>query len=236
MSIGTSDHDIHALGTQCTLVIENRMIAVHSKNEVIPLPIFGEICLGVINDVVCPNRAHHVHIARAAHGSDASPERFGKLHRKRPHPTRRTINQHLLSRLYLSFRTQTLQGGDCCERDGCCLLECHIGRFQRECIFTSTHILGKSAPSTPGQVPEYLITWPKLRDVPANRFHAPRQGSSEYLVFWFEKPIAHEAHQERFPSQEMPLSCIDGCRMNFYQDFIVLGSRFCYLFELKHIR
>src|SRR5437660_8984399 len=185
MSIGTSDHDIHSLGTQCTLVIENRMISVHSKNEVIPLPILGEICLGVINDMVCTNRAHHVHIARAAHGSDASPKRFGKLHRKRPYTTRRTINQHMLSELYLSLSAKALQGGDCRQRDGCCLLECHIGWFQRQCIFTCTHVLGKSAPTTLGQVPEYFITWLKLRDVPANRFNPPCHSRSEYLVFGF---------------------------------------------------
>src|SRR5437764_15457900 len=127
MSIGTSDHDIHSLGTQCTLVIENRMISVHSKNEVIPLPIFGEIFLGVINDLVCPNRAHHVHIPRAAHASDESPKRFGKLHCKRPHTTTRTINQHLVSELYLSFTAKPLQGGDCRVRDGRALLEGDIG-------------------------------------------------------------------------------------------------------------
>src|SRR2546429_1694481 len=225
MSIGTSDHDIHSLGTQCTLVIENRMISVNSKNEVIPLPIFGEIFWGVINDMFCPNRAHHVHIPRAAHASHFSPERFGNLHRKRSHTTRRTMNQHLLSWLNLSFSAQALQGGDCRERDGRCFFECHIGRFQRQCLFTSTHILGKSAPTTLGQVSEYLITWLELLDVPANRFHPPRHGSSKYGVFGFEKPKAHEAHQERFPSQEMQLGCIHGCRMNFYQDFIVLGSR-----------
>src|SRR5436309_10235454 len=157
MSIGTSDHDIHSLGTQCTLVIENRMISVHSKNEVIPLPIFGEIFLGVINDLVCANRAYHVHIPRAAHASDFSPERFGNLHRKRPHTTRRTINQHLLSWLNASLVAQTLQGGDCRYRYGRCFLKRYIGRFQHQCIFTSTYVLGKTAPNAP----EYLITWLK---------------------------------------------------------------------------
>src|SRR5579864_3723450 len=235
MSIGTSDHDIRSLGTQCTLVIENRMISVHRKNEVIPLPIFGEICLGVINDLVCANRAHHIHIPRAAHASDFSPERFGNLHRKRPHTTRRTMNQHLLSWLNLSFSAKALQGGDCRQRDGSCFLECHIGWFQYQCIFMSTHILGKSAPTRLGQVPEYLITWLKLLDVSANRFHPPRHGSSEYGVYWFEKPKAHKAHQKRFPSQQMPFSCIDGSRMNFYQDFIVLRDRLFYFFQFKNI-
>src|SRR6266496_1120316 len=114
MSIGTSNHDIYSLGTQCTLVIENRMISVHSKNEVIPLPIFSEIFLGVINDMVSTNRAHQVHIPRATHASDFSSERFGNLHRKRTHTTTRAINQHLLSWLNLSFSAKALQGGDCC--------------------------------------------------------------------------------------------------------------------------
>src|SRR2546421_830029 len=146
------------------------MVSVHRKNEVIALPIFGDICLGVINDLVCTYRAHHIHIPRAAYGRDASPERFGNLHRKRPHTTTRTMNQHLLSELYLSFRAQALQGGDCRERDGRCFREGYIGWFQRQGIFTSTHILGESAPTRLGQVPEDLITWLKLRDVPANRF------------------------------------------------------------------
>src|SRR2546423_10894005 len=124
------------------------MVSVHSKNEVIPLPILGEICLRVINDLVCAKRAHHVHIPRAAHASDFSPERFGNLHRKRPHTTTRTMNQHLLSELYLSFRAKALQGGDCRERDGRGFLEGHISWFQRHRIFTRTHILGKSAPTT----------------------------------------------------------------------------------------
>src|SRR5947208_12756974 len=99
------------------------MISVHSKNEVIALPIFGEIFLGVINDMVCTNRAHHVHIPRAAHASDFSAERFGKLHRKRTDTTRRTINQDLLSWLNLSFSAKALKGGDCCKSYGCCFLK-----------------------------------------------------------------------------------------------------------------
>ena len=161
------------------------MISVSSKNQVITLPIFGEIFLSVINDLVCTNRAHHVQFPRAAHASYFSPERFGNLHRKRTHTTRRTINQNPLSWLNLSFIAKTLQGGDCRKRYGRCFLECHTGRFQRQRIFTRTYLLGKTAPTTPGYVPEYLITWLKLLYVSANRFNPPRYVSSEYLVFWF---------------------------------------------------
>ena len=113
------------------------------------------------------------------------------------------MNQHLLSWLNLSFRAKALQSGDGRERDGRGFLEGHIGWFQRQGLLTRTHILCESAPTTLGQVPEYLITWLKLRDVPANCFNPPRHGSPEDGVFWFEKPKAHEAHQERVSFQEM---------------------------------
>jgi hypothetical protein len=49
-------------------------------------------------------------ISRAAHASHFSSERFGNLHRKRTHTTRRTINQNLLPWLNLSFIAKTLRG------------------------------------------------------------------------------------------------------------------------------
>src|SRR6266516_8190273 len=201
MSIGTSDHDIHSLGTQCTLVIENRMISVHSKNQVIPLPISGEIFLRVINDMVCTNRAHYVQIPRAAYGGDFSPKRFGNLHRKRTHTTTRTMNQHLLPLLNVSFIAKALQGGESRLRDGCCFLKRESGRFQDQCIFRNSYIFGKTAKTILGCVSEYLITCLKLFYVSADRINSSRNVRSEYRVFWFEKLKAHEAHQERFTSQ-----------------------------------
>ena len=80
------------------------MISINRQDQVILLPILGEIFFSVINDMVCPKRARLVQIPGAAHGSDFSAELFGNLHRKRPHPTRRTIDQNLLPRLNLPFR------------------------------------------------------------------------------------------------------------------------------------
>ena len=200
------------------------------------LPIFGEIFLRVINDMVCTNRAHHVHIPGAAHGRDFGPERFGNLHRKRPHTTRRTINQHLLSRLNLSFIAKPCKAVTAARGTAAACSNVTLAGFNANASSLGTDILGKTAPTTLGQVPEYLITWLKLLDVPANRFNPPRYGSSGYGVFWFEKPEPHRRIRNGFRSQEMQVRRIDGCRMNFYQDFIVFGSRFFYLFELKHIR
>src|SRR5947209_8068855 len=212
------------------------MIPVHSKNQIISLPILGEIFLCIVNDMVCPNRACHVHVPRAAHGSDFSPERFGNLHGERPHATRRAVNQNPLAWLNLSFIAKTLQGDECRLRDGCCFRKRYIGRFQDQSIFRNRDIFSKTAKTTLDCIPEDLITRLKLCDVSANHCNPPRYVSSKDPVFWLEKPIAHQTHQERFRSQKMPVTRIDGCRMHFYQYFIVLGSRFCYLFELKNIR
>src|SRR5436305_10970162 len=134
------------------------MISVHSKNQVIPLPISGEIFLRVINDVVCTNRAHYVQIPRAAYGSHFSPERFGNLHCKRTDTTRRTMNQDLLPLLNVSFIAKALQGGESRLRDGCCFLKRYIGRFQDQCIFRNSYIFGKTAKTRLGCVSEDLIT------------------------------------------------------------------------------
>src|SRR5437588_4898418 len=161
------------------------MISVHSKNQVISPPISGEIFLGVINDVVCTNRAHDVHISRAAYGSHFSPKRFGKLHRKRTDTSRRTMNQNLLPLLNVSFIAKALQGGESRLRDGCCFLKRYIGWFQHQCFFRNRYILGKTAKTRLGCVSEYLITCLKLCDVSANCFNPPRNVRTEYLVFWF---------------------------------------------------
>src|SRR5213078_3914416 len=211
------------------------MISVHSKNQVIPLPISGEIFLRVINDVVCTNRAHDVHIPRAAYGGDVSPKRFGKLHRKRTDTSRRTIDQHLLPLLNVSFIAKALQGGESRLRDGCCFLKRESGRFQDQCIFRNSYIFGKTAKTRLGCVSEDLITYLKLFDVSADRFNSSRNVRSEYRVLWFEKPKAHEAHQERLSAQKMPVTCICARRINFYQDFIVLRDRLLNFFQLKNI-
>ena|SRR5205085_1727360 len=73
------------------------------ENQIITLPRFGEILLGVINDVICADGSDHVHIPRTAYAGDFCAERFGNLHSERTHASRRTVDQDLLSRLNLSL-------------------------------------------------------------------------------------------------------------------------------------
>src|SRR6266850_6071038 len=134
------------------------MIPVGSKYEVILLPAFGEILLGVIDDLVCAKRARQVQIPRAADACHFSPVRFGKLQRKRADATRRAVDQYLLSRLNLSSVAKGLEGGDRRHRYGRRLLERHVGRFQRQLFLARARVFGKA----PRYGPEHLIPWLKL--------------------------------------------------------------------------
>src|SRR5215210_5007836 len=154
------------------------------KYQVIPFSIFGEVFSGVIDDMVCAQRAHKVQLAGVIHPGHLSPVQFGKLHCKRTGAAACATNQNLLPRLDLPFIANPLQGDHCRLRDGRYFLERHTGWFQRQGTFTSTHILGKTA-QTRQDVSEDFIPWLKSPDVSASHLYSPGYVRSEYLVTWF---------------------------------------------------
>ena len=83
------------------------------------------------NDVVCADRACHLQISRAAHGGHFRSKRLGNLHRKRPHPTRRPVNQNFLPGLNMPLIAQALQGSDGCHGRSRSFLKGNIGRLER---------------------------------------------------------------------------------------------------------
>jgi hypothetical protein len=96
-------------------------------------------------------------------------------------------------------------------------------------------IFGEASETTAGYVTEHLVARLKSLDIPANRFYASGDIGAEDLPLGLEQSEL-EAEQERLAPQEMPIGGIHGCRVEAYQDFIVLGRRFFYLFELKRLR
>src|SRR5215470_18146173 len=93
------------------------------EQEVVMVPACGEILLGVINHVVCAQRSDQVYIPRTTDASHLCTQRLGDLHGEGPHASRRTVHQDCLPRLKVSHVAKTLQGGECCYRDGSRLLE-----------------------------------------------------------------------------------------------------------------
>ena len=60
-----------------------QMISVHNQDQVVLLPVLGEIFHLLIDDMLCPKGAHHFQVPRTAYRFDFSPERFGDMHCKR---------------------------------------------------------------------------------------------------------------------------------------------------------
>lgn len=52
------------------------MISIHSQDQIVLQTVFGEIFFRVIDDMVCPERAHHFQVSSAADGRHFSHECF----------------------------------------------------------------------------------------------------------------------------------------------------------------
>ncbi len=72
------------------------------QDEILALATLGEGVLGVVDDVVCAERAYHLHFFSAVDSSHTRTIRPGKLHSDGAHATARPVDQHTLTRLDLS--------------------------------------------------------------------------------------------------------------------------------------
>src|SRR6266498_6002019 len=88
------------------------MICCNVTDQVVTLPVSGEVFLGIVDEMICADRADHVQIRRAGYSRHLGPEGFGNLHSKCSHATTRTVDQYFLPGLDLSMVTKGLQGGE----------------------------------------------------------------------------------------------------------------------------
>src|SRR5258708_2797849 len=101
----------------------------------------------------------------------------------------------------LSLVAQTLQSGNCRDRNGSRLLERQIARFQRECsILADSYILGKG----PEFSAEHFVTGLKPRDVPADCFDSSRKVDAQPRIAWFPEAGVH-AHDVRGALHVVPV-------------------------------
>src|SRR5216683_4316816 len=125
------------------------MVSNEIENQVVTSSTFGEILVGVINNVICAEGSDHVHIPRTAYAGHLCAERLGDLHSERTHASGRTVNQDLVPRLNVSLVAKTLQCGECRHRYRSRLLKRHAIRLHDQCRLRSTHILGKGPLADP---------------------------------------------------------------------------------------
>jgi hypothetical protein len=180
--------------------------------------------------VIRADGPNQIHLRRAAHASDLRCEHVGELHRECAHTSGRTNDQHRLPRLDLSLVAKTLESR--ARRDGNRrrLLEGKGCRLERNLVGTSARVLSEGTVAGA----EDLITRLKRRYILADRLDAsgdiaPNAGLG------FAQPEAHDSHQVRQASHEMPHTGIDASRVNAYQHLVVLNDWGIDVLELEDI-
>ncbi len=79
------------------------MISVHSQDQVVLLPVLGEVFYRVIDDMICPKGAHHPRFLVLHTAVTSAPNALAICTANVPTPPRRAIDQNLLPWLNISF-------------------------------------------------------------------------------------------------------------------------------------
>src|SRR5438309_9014077 len=144
------------------------MIPNKVEDQIITLIGFSEIFVGVVDHVICADRAYQIEIPRTTYAGHLGAERFSYLHRKGPNAARRSVNQDLLPWLNLSLIAKTLQRRDCRHRHRSSLLKCHVSRLQHySSIRETTYVLSQGSVFAA----EHVVAWLEHCDVLTNRFN-----------------------------------------------------------------
>src|SRR5215470_10705851 len=156
------------------------------QNQVVMLPISGEVLVSVINNPIRTKRSHHIQIPCTAYTGDIRAKGFGDLHSEGTHTSGRAVNQYLVSRLNVSLVAEALERGESRHWYGSRLLECHISGLCDQCRLGSTYILGKGAAAGS----KYLVAGLELCDLAANQFDLACNIDAEPGELWPAQPGA----------------------------------------------
>src|SRR6266496_4711783 len=113
------------------------------EDQVIMLPVSGEVLPAVIDDPIRTDRSDHVHVPGAAHARHVGTERLGDLHAEGAHASRCAVDQDLLPGPNLSFVPEALEGGFCRYGHGRSFLEREARRLRYEVLLLPAHVLGE---------------------------------------------------------------------------------------------
>src|ERR1039458_1936279 len=161
------------------------MVPDQVENQVVTLPACGEILSSVIHDPICADVSDHFQIPRAAYAGHICAEPLSNLHGERTHASCRTVDQDLLPRLNLSLVAKPLQRGECRQRHGGRLLECHVLRLHDQC-HSEVHTYSASAPR---QVPN--TSSPGLNSVTFRPTACtwPATSTPSRVIFGLRRPV-----------------------------------------------
>src|SRR5260370_3624831 len=106
---GSTKHHVKSPGAQRPPPIQHRTTGHDVEDQVVPPPFSDRVLPGGVDYVVCPDRAHHVHLSRAVHAGHFRSEVLSDLHREGTHVSTRTVDHHPVSWLDLAFAAKSLQ-------------------------------------------------------------------------------------------------------------------------------
>jgi hypothetical protein len=69
------------------------MVGIAVENQIVMLPTFGEILIGVVNHLICGKGADHFHIPRDGYPSHIRAERLGYLNSEGTHTSACTVER-----------------------------------------------------------------------------------------------------------------------------------------------
>jgi len=91
------DEHVDAAWGERAAARRERVISGHVEDEIVALATAREVIDGVVDDLVCPQRADHIQLGRAVDAGHVRAQCLGDLHGEGTHAPTRTIDEDALT-------------------------------------------------------------------------------------------------------------------------------------------
>ena len=204
------------------------------QEQVVAPAIPREVFLGIVDDVLGPEGAGLLHLARAAHRRHLRTHGPGQLHGKGADAARRAVNEHALPRRDRPGGSEPLQRGDRRHRHGRRLREAEAGRLRRERLLAGTNVLGKPAEVAGGQVAIHRVARLKASYAAADRDHTSGDVGAEGRALRPVQP-RRKAKRQRLTAQQVQVGLIERRGVDLHQHLAAPWYRLSNRRRLEHV-
>ena len=206
-----------------------RVAARDVGDQVVALPLAGEVDARVVEHAVGAERTRLLDVARAADGGHVRPERLRDLDGERPDAAGGSVDQHPLTGLEPAVIAQPLERGQSGDPHRRGLLERDVRRLPDD--VGRAHVLGE------GAVPaaEHLVAGREVGHVLPHGLHDSREVGAEEWALRPPHAVAGDGTQEARPAtQLMPVGLVERARAHADEDAVVRQDRLIDLFHPHH--
>ncbi len=196
------------------------MLADRVEDDVVGLAVLREVLLEVVDDLVGPERAHHLDVLRVAHGGDVGAEVLRELHRRRSDRSRRAIDENAAT-LERAGLPQARERDDRSVADRCRLLERQTRGHVREraLLPDADELRVRTRPHS-----EDTIAHGELLHGRADCLHLAGELHADDPSLRSEE-AGEDAREERLRGAMAAVGPRDRRCVHFHEDFVLLGCR-----------